>query len=270
MTDLQILVFSLIQGITEFIPVSSSGHLLAVGKVLGWEDQGLHIDVAVHIGTLLALIVYFFDKIMEYVDEGVDIIKQRKIEPRSALLSLIVGTIPIVIIGFLVKGFVSNEIRKDIIVYIIAINSIVFGVILWLVDKYSVDNADAKDGSLTLKQSVYMGFLQVLALIPGVSRSGICIIGGRWFGLSRVASAERAMLMGIPVLLGAGLLIGYDLYTQADFIIMVQFVLAIIFSFCSALFVIYFLMRWFKRSTMLVFALYRIVFGVFLLYVFYV
>ena len=267
MTDLQILILSLIQGITEFLPISSSGHLLITSKVFGWMDQGLAIDVAVHVGTLGAVIVYFFEDVVDGLRGGWGIVRGKSNRQTHFAWIIIVATIPVVIVGYLGKDFIEHELRDYGVMVIIAWTSIIFGFLLWIVD--ALMPTVMRVEHLTKRHTIFLGLLQVLALIPGVSRSGICMTAGRFLGMERKESAKISMLMGMPVLTAAGVLIGNDLYNSGNIILTAQFGLAVLLSFCSGVFAIRFMMMWFKRGNMTIFAVYRILFGFILLYLYY-
>ena len=264
MTDLQILTLSLVQGITEFLPISSSGHLLITSKLFGWVDQGLAIDVAVHVGTLCAVLVYFFDDVIKGISGGYGILSGKQNENTHFASLIIITTIPVVVAGYFLKDYVAVEFRVDSIMIVVGWTSIIFGFILWGAD-WLMPTIRRID-HLSKRHAILLGFIQVLSLIPGVSRSGICMTGGRILGMERLESARISMLMGMPVLLAAGVLIGFDLYRTNDVVLNTQFALAVLLSFCSGLFAIRLMMVWFSNHNMTVFAVYRIIFGCILLY----
>ncbi len=266
MTDLQILILSLVQGVTEFLPISSSGHLLITSRAFGWVDQGLAIDVAVHIGTLFAVMAYFFNDVMTGFRGAWGIMRGKSNATTHFAWIIIVATIPVVIVGFLGKDIIETKFRGDSIASVIAWTSIIFGFILWGADKYMPTYIRVEH--LTKRHTFILGLLQVLALIPGVSRSGICMTAGRVLGMERKEAARISMLMGMPVLVAAGILIGVDLYTSADVVLNKQFALAILLSFCAGFFAIRMMMVWFSSHNMTVFAVYRILFGILLLNIF--
>jgi len=263
MTDLQILILSLIQGITEFLPVSSSAHLIITSKFFGWADQGLAIDVAVHCGSLLAVIIYFWDYVKQGIGGGVDIIKKKQSDDASFTILIIISTIPVVIIGFLLKDIIAGSFRQDNIVFVIAVTSIVFGALLWLAD-YATPTF-SKVENLNYKHGIFLGCMQVIALIPGVSRSGICMTAARLLGMERPDSAKLSMLMGMPTLFAASLLIGFDIYSTDDIIFHYGIMLAVIISFLVAYITIGSMMKLLKHFSMAIFASYRILLGIILL-----
>ena len=264
MTDLQILTLSLVQGITEFLPISSSGHLLATSKFFGWVDQGLAIDVAVHLGTLGAVLVYFFDDVIKGISGGIGMLLGKQNANTHFASIIIVATIPVVVVGYFLKDYIEVEFRTDSIMVVVGWTSIIFGFILWGVDLLMPTIRRVEH--LSKRHTIVLGAMQVLALIPGVSRSGICMTGGRILGMERIESARISMLMGMPVLLAAGALIGVNLYNANNVVLNTQFALAVLLSFCSGLFAIRLMMLWFSNNNMTVFAIYRIIFGGVLLY----
>ena len=263
MTDLQILFLSLIQGITEFLPISSSAHLIMTSKLFGWNDQGLGIDVAVHFGTLLAVLIYFSEYVTQGVKGGIDLVRNRKGEDSSFALLILVATIPIVIVGFLTKDFIAGTFREDNIVTVIAITSIAFGVLLWLID-YATPTI-LRVENLNYKHGIFLGLLQIIALIPGVSRSGVCMTGARLLGMERTESAKISMLMGMPTLFAASVLIGIDIFQAKQPIFTYHATLAAIISFLFAFITIKLMMRLLQSFSMATFAIYRIGVGILLL-----
>ena len=263
MTDIQILFLSLIQGITEFLPVSSSAHLIMMSKAFGWQDQGLVIDVAVHFGTLLAILIYFAEYVKQGFKGGFDLVTRQKSEDSEFAFLIVVATIPIVIIGFLTKDFIAGTFREDNIVLVIAITSIAFGVLLWLID-YATPTF-IKVENLNYKHGIFLGLLQVIALIPGVSRSGICMTGARLLGMERTESAKISMLMGMPTLFAASILVGIDVFKANETVFTYHAVLAVIISFLFAFITIKLMMRLLQSFSMATFAVYRICIGILLL-----
>jgi undecaprenyl-diphosphatase len=201
MTWLQLILLAIIQGLTEFLPVSSSAHLILPAQLFGWPDQGPLIDVMAHFGSLFAVLLYFRTDVVE-IFRGLGDLLQRKLNTRSVLaLNLILSTPPALALGFFLSVTDLDEaIRSPLI---IAMTTIVFGVLLWLSDVYAKD--DKPVAALTWKGAVGLGLAQSLALIPGTSRSGITMTAGRTLGLSRVAAARFSMLMSLPIIGASGL-----------------------------------------------------------------
>ncbi|MGY9003424.1 MAG: undecaprenyl-diphosphate phosphatase [Rhodospirillales bacterium] len=246
MTVLQIVVLAIVQGITEFLPISSQAHLKLVPVVSGWPDQGLLIDVAVHVGTLGAVILYFWRDLFAMVG-GIFRLVQGRRDP-GALLAwyLIVGTLPVISAGYVMNTYYPNAFRS---VEVIGWATLGFGIILYISDK--VGMTVCRIEHLRFLDVLFIGCLQALALIPGTSRSGI------------------TMLLSIPAIIGAGTLKGYELYQSGDATLTNQAGVAAGLAFISALVVIAMLMAWLKRATFTPFVIYRIVLGCVLLGVVY-
>ncbi len=263
MTNFQLLILSLVQGTTEFVPVSSSAHLIAISKLLQWADQGLIIDVALHFGTLGAVLIYFSKEVFRGFVGLKDIVRFDKTPNSQFILNVIIATIPIVVIGFLYKTYVFGEFRTDKIIELIGWMSIVFGVLLWLID--NATPTITKIEHMTKINALFLGLAQTLALVPGVSRSGICMTAARLIGMERVESAKFSMIMGIPTLGAASSLIGVDLYLSKDSLLTNQSMLGAFAAFIIGLISIKIILHWLKTSTMLPFVIYRIIFGILLL-----
>jgi undecaprenyl-diphosphatase len=253
---LHIVVLTLVQGITEFLPISSSGHLVLVPIFTGWPDQGLIIDVAVHVGTLGAVVLYFWRDIIAML-KGLFMVVQGRTDPYAKLLGLIVlSTIPVFAAGFGLNYYGVDSLRS---LNIIAWTTLGFGIVLWIADK----------GGMTLRRvehlgvgdAIVIGFAQVLALVPGTSRSGITMSAARILGMERGDAARFSMLMSIPTIIGAGTLSGLDLYRIGDLRLTVDAAVAVGLSLVIALFAISFLMAWLRHSSFAPFAVYRIILG---------
>ena len=256
-----ILILALVQGITEFLPISSSGHLVLTSQVLGWPDQGLIIDIAVHVGTLFAVMLYFWrDMIRIGVGCGQLAMLRPGVEARLAL-NLIIATIPVVIVGFLAKSYIETYLRSA---EVIAWTTLGFGVLLWMVDRLGLTIRRIEH--LGVFNALFIGVAQVLALVPGTSRAGVTITAARLLGMERSEAARFSMLMSIPTILGAGLLIGLDLYESGDVALRTDVFLAVGLSFVTALVAIWGLMTWLRRSSFTPFVMYRILLAAGLFY----
>jgi undecaprenyl-diphosphatase len=200
MTGLQIIVLSLIQGLTEFLPVSSSAHLILGGKLFGWPDQGLVFDVATHLGTLLAVLVYFRHDLFEIARSCVaPVRREQDRRHRNMAVYLAIASVPALLIGFLAKDLVEIYLRD---VRIIAWTTVGFGALLWLSDAMGSRKRELE--GISLKDAVLIGLAQALALVPGVSRSGVTITMGRFLGFSPEAAARFSFLLSIPIIAAAG------------------------------------------------------------------
>ncbi len=266
MTLFEIIILAIIQGITEFLPISSSAHLILPSALLGWDNQGLAFDVAVHVGSLLAVIIYFRQDIVEMTQAWVTKGFTKQQTPQSRLAWwVILATIPAIIVGFLLKDWIEVYARSAII---IAITTIFFGLLLWVAD-FSASRQRHLN-SLTWAQALIIGLAQVLALIPGTSRSGITMTAGLFLGLDRESAARFSFLLSIPVILGAGTLAIIDLLAIDDAVDWQALLYGAAFSFVSAYLCIYLFLNWISRIGMLPFVIYRLLLGaVLLVFVFY-
>ena len=265
MLIIQIVVLALIQGITEFLPISSSGHLLLVPVVTGWPDQGVLTDVMVHMGSFLAVIVYFWKDCVNLLMGLLDTLRGRKNAWGRLALLLILGTIPAVLLGVVLDktGFMDLVRQMPIIV---AWNAIIFGILLYVCDRFGMSIRRMAD--MTWAPALIIGMAQALALIPGVSRSGISMTAARALGFERPESARFAFLLGIPAIAGAGVLkLGEALHSGAT-ISFAQIMTAIL-TFFVALGTITVLMKLVRHMSFLPFAVYRVALGVILLAVIY-
>lgn len=260
MTLDQILLLSFIQGVTEFLPVSSSGHLVLVPALCGWKDQGLMMDVAAHVGTLGSVLIYFHKDVISLFKGFFSLLKRKYNEDTQLLLNLIIATLPVVLLGLFFEKMVGDAFRS---VTLIAWMSIIFGIVLYAADKYGhlVETVADTNG----KRALYFGFAQCVALVNGVSRSGACLSIGRLMNYKRADAARFAFLMAIPTLSAAGLLKGYQLVKTGDFSMIKDASLIMGFSFVFGFCAIAFMMRWLQRSTLTPFVIYRVLLGFFLL-----
>ncbi|MBL4801802.1 MAG: undecaprenyl-diphosphate phosphatase [Emcibacter sp.] len=268
MTLLQIIVLAIVQGITEFLPISSSGHLILVPSLTDWPDQGLMMDVGVHVGTLLAVMLYFRADVIRMTVAFWHMITRKKDsnqQDKRLMIALILSTIPVVIIGGIVSKMGWNDAWRTL--EIIGWTSIVFGILLYVLDaKCAVTK---KITELRYGQAIFMGLAQVLAIIPGVSRSGITMTAARGLGFSRTEAARFSMLMSIPTILAAGTIQGLKLVTSGDAALGTDIFLGAGLSFITALLAITGLMKWLQKSSMTPFVIYRVILGVGLLFLVY-
>ncbi|TCS61611.1 undecaprenyl-diphosphate phosphatase [Varunaivibrio sulfuroxidans] len=258
---LHIAILSLVQGITEFLPISSSGHLVLVPFVAHWKDQGLIVDVAVHVGTLGAVMLYLWRDIWFMIKGALEMIANRTVTPGGRLAMLVIAaTIPVVIFGFAMNHYYKDGLRS---VTVIGWTTLVYGVILYIADKVGLTMRRMEH--LRFADAITIGLAQVLALIPGTSRSGITMTAARMLGMERTESARFSMILSVPTIIGAGLLKGLDLYHSGNAALDATVAIAVGLSFVSALVVIVLLMSWLKRATFTPFVIYRIALGGFLL-----
>lgn len=200
MTLLHIIVLALIQGLTEFLPVSSSAHLILGSRVFGWPDQGLVFDVATHLGTLVAVVFYFRGMIREMLVAWVQPVRSAGQARHRALGKyLVIASIPVILVGALGSGWVETHLRD---VRVIAYSTLLFGVLLWVADAFFKQGRKLEQ--LNMKAGLMIGLAQVLALIPGASRSGVTITMGRMLGFDAEDAARFSFLLAIPVISAAG------------------------------------------------------------------
>lgn len=262
---LHIAILALVQGITEFLPISSSAHLVLAPWALGWPDQGIIIDVAVHVGTLGAVMAYLWRDIVSMLNGLWRMIKGKGVNDGAKLAFLLaLGTVPVVAAGYWMHKTLPEGIRS---IEIIGWATLGFGVILWLTDRFGLTVRRMEH--LKASDVVIIGILQVLALIPGVSRSGITMTAGRMLGMERPDCARFSMLLSIPTIIGAGLLKGLELYQNGDAMQVSTAITAMGLAFISAIIAIVLMMAWLKRASFTPFVLYRIVLGGFLLSIAY-
>ncbi len=249
-------LISIIQGITEFLPVSSSGHLVLLPHLMDVQDQGMMIDIAVHFGTLLAVMIYFYKDVYTLACGGLQTLLLKRNQNTKLFSAVFLGTLPVIIIGFFLHHYIPSGIRA---LEIIGWTTLLFGLLLGWADKKFKTDKSCDD--LSLKGVLIIGFMQVLALIPGTSRSGITITAGRFLGLNRVEASRFALLLGIPTILGASVVGFYDLYQTDNLSFQQDALIAIILSFIMAYISIWGLMKFTKRGTFMPFTIYRVLLG---------
>lgn len=262
---IQLITLSLIQGITEFLPVSSSAHLILVPLLTEWQDQGLAIDVAAHLGSLLAVVIYFRKDISRILFAGIiSIVKKDISEPDSKLFwYLAFASIPVLAFGFLLRDIVSTYLRDPLI---IAAASIIFGLLLWYAD--ATGKRIRQISSINLRDAMIIGLAQALALVPGTSRSGITMTAALMLGLDRVAAARFSFLMAVPIILAAGVYESLKVIQMGMVVDINNFLMTAFLSAISALFSIFVFLKFLDNMGMLPFVIYRVVLGVFLIYIF--
>ncbi|WP_226647426.1 undecaprenyl-diphosphate phosphatase [Microbulbifer variabilis] len=252
----QIVVLALIQGLTEFLPISSSAHLILPAEVLGWQDQGLAFDVAVHFGSLIAVITYFRKDIWLLIRDGLGGLGSRQFSDEGRLAWLIVlATIPVGLVGLIFKGYIETHLRSA---SVIAATTIGFGLLLWWAD-ISGKRVQTLD-QLNWKKALIIGGAQVLALIPGTSRSGITMTAGLMLGMKREAAARFSFLLSIPVIALSAMLLTYDLL-GLETVPWGDILLGTLLSFISAYLCIHFFLQFISRIGMAPFAIYRLILG---------
>lgn len=256
-----IIVLAVIQGLTEFLPISSSAHLILPSQVFGWPDQGLAFDVAVHVGTLAAVIWYFRAEVGRLTVAWVgDTVRGRVGQDSGLAWAVISGTIPAGLAGLLLNDFIETSLRSGLV---IAVSTIGFGLVLWWSDAVGRRNRDLP--ALTMKDAVIIGVAQALALIPGTSRSGITITAALFLGFGREAAARFSFLLSIPLILAAGLLKTLELVDQGGATDWAAIALGATLSFVSAVVCIHLFLKFLERLGLMPFVIYRLVLGLLLL-----
>jgi undecaprenyl-diphosphatase len=266
MTLFNLLLVALIQGITEFLPISSSGHLILLPNLTGLADQGLVIDVAVHVGTLGAVILYF-RRDVGLALSGIPRLLTGRIDTPGAKLAflLAVATVPVLVAGLLLQLSGLAEAMRSVTV--IGWTMLIFGIVLYWADQRGGQHKHGGDWSL--RDAVTMGLWQAVALIPGTSRSGITITAGRWLGDDRESAARLAMLMSIPTILASGVLLAAEVAATADAEAARDGTIAAAMAFVAALGALALMMRLLKSVSFTPYVIYRVILGIVLLWLGY-
>lgn len=263
MTTLQIIVLAIFQGLTEFLPISSSGHLVLVPALAGWTDQGLMFDVAVHLGSLAAVCIYFRTDIAGLIRGGFALLRgqDQQREARMAL-AIGIGTVPAAVAGLAFASWIEANLREPSVV---VVTLSVFGILMALADY--LGRRERVMADVTLKDALIIGLAQALALVPGTSRSGITITAGRALGFSRQDAARFSFLLSAPVILLAG---GYKILSllfAGVSIAWVELGMGAVVSGIVAYLSIEFFMRFVSRIGLLPFAIYRLLLAGVIVYV---
>jgi len=261
-----LLLAALIQGITEFLPVSSSGHLILLPQLTGMEDQGQAIDVAVHVGTLFAVVLYFWADVKSAFIGFLRVCRGKIDTPGAFLaLCLILATIPVIIFGLILKLTGLDDMMRSIAV--IGWTMLIFGVVLYWADQTGPTRREANEW--TLKHAFTMGLWQAVSLIPGTSRSGITITAARQLGYKREDGAKLAMLMSIPTIIASGAILGAEVIATADAQLAKDGAIAAVFAFMAALGALTLMMRLLRSVSFTPYVIYRVILGIVLLYIAY-
>ncbi len=264
MDNLHAIWLALLQGLTEFLPISSSAHLILMPRLFGWADQGLAFDVAVHVGTLLAVLGYFRADVLRLFTAWLRSCASRRVDSDARLAwFVLLGTLPVLVFGLLLHDFVESALRSPLV---IALATIGFAVLLWLTDWYG--RKLRNEESLRITDIIIIGLAQALALVPGTSRSGITMTAGLALGLTRTAAARFSFLLSIPVILVAG---GYEagkLVQQQLPVAWGAITIGAVVSAVSAWLCIHFFLQLIERIGMWPFVVYRLLLGAVLLWMF--
>jgi len=246
---IEIIALSLIQGITEFLPISSSSHLIIVSEYLEFNNKNLEIDVSLHIGSFLAVVVFFRKDIFNFVQN------------KDLFLKILIGSLPVMIVGyFLVKFNFIDQIRN---IKVIGWTTLIFGILLYLSDRSNIQKKI--NSNFTLKSAVLIGLLQILSLIPGVSRSGITITGARALKFNRYDSAKISFLLSIPTLAAVSIFGLNNLVKSESFSFSFLIIISIIFSFLFSFITIKYFLKYIKNFSLNIFVIYRVFLGIGLL-----
>ncbi len=264
MTGLQAIVLALVQAVTEFLPISSSGHLILLPRLLGWSDQGLEFDIATNTGTLLAVLAYFRSDVAALLRGFVASLRrgsEAPADPQSRLAwALIWGTVPAGIVGLLAKDWISSYGRDP---HLIATTAIVYGLLLGLADRLGRRQLDL--GAIGIREGIWIGCAQALALVPGTSRSGVTMTAALALGLTREAAARIAFLLSIPIGVLVGAKQAFD-FARGEIVGLAPgtLLLGIGVSALAGYFVIAALLAWVRSRPLTPFVVYRLALGIFL------
>ncbi len=275
MDILQIIVLALIQGLTEFLPISSSAHLILPSQLLGWSDQGLAFDVAVHLGSLLAVVIYFRDDLTQLVTAWLSTaggLRMQEKHRENVFLGwkVVLATIPAILVALLFGDFIEQNLRSG---WVIATTTIVFGLLLGLAELRArkSDAALRSAGSDVLvigwQIALLIGIAQIFALIPGTSRSGVTMTAAILLGLGRTGAARFSFLLSIPIIAAAGIYASLDLISQWESVVWLEIFLGVVVSGVSAWLCIALFMRLIERIGLMPFVWYRLALGVLLILV---
>lgn len=260
MTWLNLIVLAVVQGITEFLPISSSAHLILVPCLGHFPDQGLDMDIAVHVGTLGAVMLYFWRDIWQMILGLWAALRLKKTPGGRLALAVLVATVPVVLVGVVVKDYVATAGRS---IAVLGWSTLIFGILLYAADRIGLTVRRIEH--LKLPDAAIIGLAQAIALIPGTSRSGITMTAARLLGYERGEAARFSMLMSIPTILAAGTLAALDIVKADQPLVTTVAIYGAGLSFLTALIAIALLMRWLRHASFTPFAVYRLILGAALL-----
>ena len=247
---IEILILSLVQGITEFLPISSSSHLIIIAENYNFKNQSLILDVSLHMGSFFAVLVYFRNEILDFVKN------------KELFLKILISSIPVMIAGYLLVE--TNLIEKLRNIKVIGWTTVIFGILLFISDKFKFDKNI--ENNFNLKSALFIGLFQILSLVPGVSRAGIAITAGRFLSFNRFDASKISFLLSIPTL-GAVSVYGLsNIISSESFEISRLSLFAILFSFIFSFLTINYFLKYIKKFSMNIFVIYRLLIGLILLY----
>ena len=253
-------ILALIQGLTEFLPISSSGHLIIFPKLLNWHDQGITIDVAVHAGSLLAVLIFLWRDIGRILVELSHLARPTGKSEPPLLYLLLVASVPLILVGLLVSTVMQEFTRS---IEAIGWATLIFGILLGISDR--VGMTLNRFQHMKYFDAILIGLAQITALIPGASRAGVTITAARFLGYERASAARFSLLLAIPAILGASLLKGLEIFLSNDISLGIDFLIAAGISFCAALASVSVMMKWLSRAGFMPFVIYRLILGTLLL-----
>lgn len=262
MEIIKAIILGIVQGLTEYLPVSSTAHLRIIPSLFGWEDPGAAFSAVIQLGTMFAVIIYFWKELYKIFSSTLkDFFKFKFNTSQETRLGwfILLGTLPISIIGLLAKDFIETGARS---LYIIAFNLIFFAILLWIAEKVAKLKINMEN--LTFPKAMIMSFAQVLSLIPGASRSGITITGGLFAGLNRESAARFSFLLSIPAVFLSGMYQFVKIFNQLSGENYLALIIGTSVSFIFGYLSIAFLLNYLKKNSTLIFVLYRIVIGIFI------
>ena len=253
LSSVEILILSIVQGVSEFLPISSMAHLVLISKYYVFVNQNLLIDICLHLGSLLAVIIYFRNDLFSFIKN------------KNFLLKILIGTIPILPIGYILyQTGIINQLRN---LEVIGWASLFFGILLYISDKR--ENKKKIKQDFSIKSAIFIGLFQVLALIPGVSRSGITITSGRLLGFERVEAAKISFFLSIPTLFAASILGIFNIYKEGSSELNFLAIIAVIFSFIFSYLTIAIFLNFIKKFSLKIFVIYRIIISILILTIVY-
>jgi undecaprenyl-diphosphatase len=264
MTIEQIIAIAVVQGITEFLPISSSGHLILLPNIMHWPDQGIVVDVMTHLGTLLAVLIYFWRDVWRLMVGALELVKGHVTDDGKLAIYIVLATIPAIAFGIFLKKLGYTDLERNVAV--VAWNTILYGILMMIAD--IVGPQQRTIANMTLGAALLIGVAQALALIPGTSRSGVTMTAARFLGFTRPDSARFSFLLAIPATAGAIVFTIGDAFASGEGVTM-DAVYAAILTFVAGILAIAFLMNLIRRISFLPFVLYRMVLGGFLLVLLY-
>jgi len=253
LSSVEILILATIQGISEFLPVSSAAHLVLLSQYYEFSNQNLLIDISLHLGSLTAIIFYFRRDLFTFVQN------------KAFLIKILLGTIPIIPVGYILyqTGLINSLRNLEVIGWM----SLIFGILLYISDKFKITKKI--DTEFTNRSAIIIGLFQILSLMPGVSRSGITITSGRLLGFSRFDSAKISFFLSIPTLGAASLLGIYNIYKEGSAELNFLAIISVIFSFIFSYITIALFLNFIKKFSLNIFIIYRILLSLFILAVVY-